>query len=488
MDSTDQEDEKKLIKSKESVAKLKRVVVLAIGGGGSRVVVDLINKSRKLLEVTDSIYFLDTMADSERKSMTPDRISDSVGPQLLFVDKHSERELVADGRIPVTFIEYGGGRGTGRDFVRSEICANEYLIPKELKGGRIPDGESRISEEDRANITRMWEDLRYHNIILFAHSLGGGTGGGSAPVIARKIKEWMQDPDLRKFIQNTTLISLCFLASKEESPALNANSVRNLMEISKYVDIVLLFSNTQLEHYTDMTRHLFTNQAEGLEDVKNLQICRVFDILLSSKHDFNDFRNIITDSATTNIVVPYLSMKNERIPPLSEIDALNFPMAPVCEGTLIKAMPLFIGTDPRMSPSFVSNSSDGSSQRGFFDNTENYKQLIIGKLKPRMRDISFGELESIFDEEYRRMDTLVLTTCAVNLMENLGKDNINISLTMDLWQTKIAEGAQYWAPKLTNRDLDSEDIKNGILQWHREYLDRFEKRIETFNRKGGVKP
>ena len=178
-------------------------------------------------------------------------------------------------------------------------------------------------------------------------------------------------------------------------------------------------------------------------------------------------------------------MKNERIPPLSEIDALKYPMAPVHEDTLIKAMPLFIGNDMRMNPSFAHQSSGGSN-RGFFDNTENYKQWIIGKLKPRIKDISFGELEPIFDEKHYRLDTLVLAACAVDLTENLGHNNMNIELTMDFWQTKIGEGARYWRPKLLNKDLGAEDIKNEVLQWHKEYLDKFEKRIKEFNQKGGM--
>jgi hypothetical protein len=469
--------------SERPTAELKKLMVLAIGTGGSTITVDLINKSRKLLEVADSIYFLDTDANPRLK--IPDKIDSSIKSRLGFIYKLSDREDLADnGKIPVTFIEYGGGRGAGRDFIRSEICATEFLIPEKYKEG-ISGDELKISEEDKSSIMKMWEDLRYHNIILLVHTLGGGTGGGSAPIIAKEIKERMRNSDIRTFIQNTTVISLCFLASRAENPLLNANSIRNLKEISQYVDIVLLFSNTKLEEYIEITRHLFVDELDGLEKIKNFHICRVLDILLSSSHDFNDIRNIITDPGTTNIVVPYLSMKSERIPPLSEIDALKYPMVPVCEDTLIKAMPLFIGADQRMDPSFAHQGNSGP-YRAFFDNTENYKQWIVGKLKPRIRDISFGELESIFDEDYHRLDTLVLAACAANLSENLGEGNVNVDLTMDFWQTKIGEGSRYWHPKLLNKDLKAEDIRNEVLQWHIEYLKKFEKRIEEFNQRGGV--
>lgn len=464
-------------------AELKKLMILAIGTGGSRIAVDLINKSKKLLEVTHSIYFLDTDANPRLK--IPDKIDGSIGPRLKFIYKPGDREDGDNGgKLPVTFIEYGGGRGAGRDFIRSEICANEFLIPEKFKES-VSGDELKISEEDKFNIMRMWEDLRYHNIILLIHTLGGGTGGGSAPIIAKEIKDRMQKSDLRTFIQNMTVISLCFLASKEETPLLNANSIRNLMKISQCVDIVLLFSNTRLEDYVEMTRDLFTDELEGLQEIKNFHVCRILDILLSSTHDFNDFRNIITDPGTTNIVIPYISMKNERIPPLSEIDALRYPMSPVREGTLIKAMPLFIGSDERMKPSFV-HQSKYERGGGFFDNTENYKKWIMGKLRPRMRDISFGELEPIFDKDYHRLDTLILTACVADLSENLGENNVNMDLTIDFWQTKIGEGARYWHPKLTNKDYGAENIRNEVLQWHREYLEKFERRIEDFNRRGGM--
>ncbi|MGD2249516.1 MAG: hypothetical protein PVF58_14010 [Candidatus Methanofastidiosia archaeon] len=466
---------------KRPTAELRKLLLLAIGTGGSKITVDLINKSKKLCEKADSIYFLDT--DANPRLTIPDKIKESVKSKLDFIYKPSDREETNEENIPVTFIEYGGGRGAGRDFVRSEICATEFLIPSELKEG-ISGDELKISDEDKSNIINMWDDLDLHNIIILVHTLGGGTGGGSAPIIAREIKNRLQGQNLRRFVQNTTVISLCFLASKSETPLLNANSVRNLMEISKHVDIVLLFSNTNLAEYTEKTRHLFGDELKGLQDIKNLHVCRVLDILLSSNHDFNDFRNIITEPGVTNIVLPHISMKNERIPPLSEIDALKYPMAKIFESTLIKAMPLFIGSDPRMSSSFAQHSSE--YHRGFFDNTENYKQWIVGKLKPRMQDIAFGELEPIFDEECNRLDTLILTACAVDLSENLGKNNINLEQTVDFWRTKIGEGSRYWRPKLSDPDLDAEDIKDDVVEWHEEYLEKFEKRIEEFNKKGGM--
>jgi hypothetical protein len=464
-------------------AELKKLMILAIGTGGSKIAVDLINKSRRLLEAAYSIYFLDTDANPRLK--IPEKIDRSIEPRLKFIYKPGDRvDENNGGKIPVTFIEYGGGRGAGRDFIRSEICANEFLIPEKEKESPSGD-ELKISEEDKSNIMRMWEDLGYHNIILLIHTLGGGTGGGSAPIIAKKIKELMQKSDLRTFIQNMTVISLCFLASKEENPLLNANSIRNLMEISQYVDIVLLFSNTKLDDYVEITRDLFIDELEGLQEIKNFHVCRILDILLSSSHDFNDFRNIITEPGVTNIVIPYISMKSERIPPLAEIDALRYPMSPVREGTLIKAMPLFIGSDERMKPSFA-HKSKYERGGGFFDNIENYKKWIMGKLRPLMKDISFGELESIFDKDYHRLDTLILTACVADLSENLGENNANINLTMDFWQTKIGEGARYWRPRLTNEDYSAENIRDEVLQWHRGYLERFEERIEDFNQRGGM--
>jgi hypothetical protein len=477
--------EKKTVNERESerpTAELKRVLVLAIGTGGSTILVDLINKSRKLCDAANSIYFLDT--DANPRLTIPDRIDNSVKSGLALIYKPADREEVSDnGKVPVTFVEYGGGRGAGRDFVRSEICATEFLIPSELEEG-TPGDELKISEEDKLNIGKMWEDLRLHNIIILIHTLGGGTGGGSAPIIAQEVKRRLQSSDLRQFVQNTTVISVCFLASKWETPLLNANSIRNLMEISKHVDIVLLFSNTKLGDYVEKTRHMFADELEGFQNIKNFHVCRVLDILLSSSHDFNDFRNIITESGVTNIVVPSISMKSERIPPLSEIDALKYPMAHVCEGTLIRAMPLFIGSDHRMRPSFVHQSNEHLG--GFFDSTENYKQWIVGKLKPRIKDISFGELEPIFDENYSRLDALVLTACAIDLSENLGENNANLDQTIDFWQTKIGEGALYWHPKLANPDLNAKGIRNDVIQWHKKYLEKFERKIEEFNQIGGV--
>ena len=473
MNMTEKESDRFAVKSK-------KMMILAIGTGGSTVTVDLINKSRKLLKMADSIYFLDT--DANPRLTIPDRIDSSIKSKLTLIFRRSDRVEVADDeRVPVTFIEYGGGRGTGRDFIRSEICATEFLITGKF-GESVLKDEQRIYEEDKSNIMKMWEDLYYHDIILLVHTLGGGTGGGSTPIIAREIKERKQKPVVGTSIQNATVISLCFLASKIENPLYIANSIRNLMEISKYVDIVLLFSNTKLWEYTEKTRYMFADELEGFQNIMNFHICRVLDILLSSEHDFNDFRNIITDPGVSNIMVPFISMKNERIPPLSLLDALKYPMASVCEGTLIKAVPLFIGDNPGMNPSFAHRSKH-KYQEGFFDNTESYKQWIIGNLRPQIRDISLEELESIFDNDYNRLDTLILATCAADLSENLGKNNSNIDSAIDFWQIKIAEGARYWLPKLLNKDLNAENIKDELLQWYAEYLRKFERKIEEFNRK-----
>lgn len=164
------------------------------------------------------------------------------------------------------------------------------------------------------------------------------------------------------------------------------------------------------------------------------------------------------------------------------MDALKYPMASVCKGTLTKVMPLFIGDNPGMNPFFVHRSRH-EYQGGFFDNTESYKKWIIGNLRPRIRDIPFRELESIFDGDYNRLDTLILAACAADLSENLGENNVNVDLAIDFWQTKIAEGARYWHQKLKNPELNAEDIRNDVIRWHAEYLKKFEKKIEDFNRK-----
>lgn len=159
----------------------------------------------------------------------------------------------AGGKIADAILDYE--RANDLDFVADMIAVNtasadllglrnvpsdrQLLIGQSaVKGhGAGADNElgAELAREDLSEIVGAWNDVPMSRVdaVLIVAALGGGTGSGGAPVIARRLGELLSEP----------VYGLGILPSADEGGIYNLNAARSLQTFVREVDNLLLFDN-----------------------------------------------------------------------------------------------------------------------------------------------------------------------------------------------------------------------------------------------------
>ena len=159
----------------------------------------------------------------------------------------------AGGKILDKFIEYD--QRTGSSIVRSAVAVN--TAKADLMGlenvpqdSRVLIGQSRvkghgvgadnelgaeIAEEDRDEIMGAIDSIPVHEIdaFLIIAGLGGGTGSGGAPVLAKHLKRIYTEP----------VYGLGILPGSDEGGIYTLNAARSFQTFVREVDNLLVFDN-----------------------------------------------------------------------------------------------------------------------------------------------------------------------------------------------------------------------------------------------------
>ncbi len=159
----------------------------------------------------------------------------------------------AGGKIVDRFIEYD--RQTGSGHVRAALAVNTAKadlmglshIPEEnriligqarVKGHGVgADNElgSQIAEEDINEIQNAIDQVPVHEVdaFLIVAGLGGGTGSGGAPVLAKHLKRIYTEP----------VYGLGVLPGSDEGGIYTLNAARSFQTVVQEVDNLLVFDN-----------------------------------------------------------------------------------------------------------------------------------------------------------------------------------------------------------------------------------------------------
>ncbi|MFB6132535.1 MAG: tubulin/FtsZ family protein [Halanaeroarchaeum sp.] len=159
----------------------------------------------------------------------------------------------AGGKVLDEFLEYD--RKTGSGIVRAAVAVN--TAKADLMGlERVPEenrvliGQSRvkghgvgadnelgaeIAEEDIGEIQGSIDNIPVHEVdaFLLISALGGGTGSGGAPVIAKHLKRIYTEP----------VYGLGILPGKDEGGIYTLNAARSFQTFVHEVDNLLVFDN-----------------------------------------------------------------------------------------------------------------------------------------------------------------------------------------------------------------------------------------------------
>ncbi|OYR74880.1 tubulin/FtsZ family protein [Halorubrum ezzemoulense] len=207
----------------------------------------------------------------------------------------------AGGKVVDEFLAYDAQ--TGADIVRGAIAVN--TAKADLNGiDRLPEdrriliGQSRVkghgvgadnelgaevAEEDIDEIQGALDSVPVHEIdaFLVVAGLGGGTGSGGAPVIAKNLKRIYTEP----------VYGLGILPGSDEGGIYTLNAARSLKTFVDEVDNLMLFDN-------DAWRSSGESVGEGFDAI-NRELVQRFGVLFSAGEitEGSDVAESVVDSS-----------------------------------------------------------------------------------------------------------------------------------------------------------------------------------------------
>ncbi len=204
----------------------------------------------------------------------------------------------AGGRVADAFVELA--KKTGQNFVIRALAINtarsdlmgiknipmddRVLVGESLtKGHGIgADNElgAQVATDEVYTIQSEIDKRGTHQVdaFLIVAGLGGGTGSGGAPVLARRLKKLYEEP----------VYGLGILPSKDEGSLYSLNAARSLVTFVNEVDNLFLFDNDAWKKGGESVK-------EAFEDI-NEEIVRRFGILFGAG-EANEVGQMVVDAA-----------------------------------------------------------------------------------------------------------------------------------------------------------------------------------------------
>ncbi|MBR3951332.1 MAG: cell division protein FtsZ [Bacteroidaceae bacterium] len=200
---------------------------------------------------------------------------------------------------------------------KSGIPTQLLLGPTVTKGGGAgnkPDVARAAAEESEEDIKALLSNDPKPNMVFVTAGMGGGTGTGAAPVVARVAKELG--------ILTVGIVTLPFLF--EGLPKIK-KALSYIEEMRKHVDALLVINNERLrEIYPNLT---FMNAFSKADDILATAAGSIIEIIIEEGYvncDFRDVRTTLLDGGTAIISTGYGEGEN-RVTSAIE-DAIRSPL------------------------------------------------------------------------------------------------------------------------------------------------------------------
>lgn len=209
--------------------------------------------------------------------------------EITFVVCNTDKKAVENTDVPIKVV-IGNGRGAGND----------------------PKKAEKFAEDDIDKIEAIFDDDT--RMVFITAGMGGGTGTGAAPVVARVAKE--------RGLLTIGIVTIPFLfeGTKKIMKALEGAD-----EMSKYVDALLIINNERLvEIYPDLD---FFNAFGKADDTLSTAARSISEIITTTGYmnvDFEDVDRTLRGGGTAIISTGY-GEGEHRVTKAIE-DALNSPL------------------------------------------------------------------------------------------------------------------------------------------------------------------
>ncbi len=181
-----------------------------------------------------------------------------------------------------------------------------------LGAGNDPDRARQAAEESADDINTLFDDET--KMVFITAGMGGGTGTGAAPVVARLAKE--------RGLLTIGIVTIPFLFEGERKIV---KALDGADEMAKYVDALLVINNERLtEIYSDLD---FLNAFHKADDTLTTAARSIAEIITCEGHinlDFNDVNTALRNGGAAIISSGYGEGENRVTKAIN--DALNSPL------------------------------------------------------------------------------------------------------------------------------------------------------------------
>ena len=205
---------------------------------------------------------------------------------------------------------------TDRQALNNSPVPNRLLIgptvTKGLGAGNDPEKARQAAEESADEISALFDDET--KMVFITAGMGGGTGTGAAPVVARLARE--------RGLLTVGIVTIPFLFEGEKKIL---KALDGAEEMSKYVDSLLVVNNEQLtEIYPDLD---WLNAFGKADDTLSNAARSISELITCPGHinlDFNDVERTLRDGGAAIISTGY--GEGEHRVSRAIDDALNSPL------------------------------------------------------------------------------------------------------------------------------------------------------------------
>ena len=176
---------------------------------------------------------------------------------------------------------------------RSPIPVKIQLGKEGLGAGNKPDRAKAAAEESIEDIKNMLNDGC--RMVFITAGMGGGTGTGAAPIIAKTAKDMG--------ILTVGIVTIPFLF---EGPKKIDQALDGVEEIGKHVDALLVINNERLRDvYSDLSVMNAFGKADDTLSVAAKSISEIITLAGEVNLDFNDVKTVLKDGGVAIMSTGY---------------------------------------------------------------------------------------------------------------------------------------------------------------------------------------
>ena len=334
----------------------------------------------------------------------------------------------------VNNIEYIAINTDAKALNKSKATTRIPIGAKLTKGrgaGNKPEIGQRSAEENRDEIETH---LKGADMIFITAGMGGGTGTGAAPVVAKIAKEMD--------ILTVAVVTKPFLFEREQKMA---QAERGIAELRKYVDSLIVIPNERL--LVGLDKPLTMMQSFALsDDVLKTGVKSISDLIVEEGYinlDFADVSTIMKDAGYAHMAIGHGTGKDKAR------DAANAVISsPLLETSISGAKRLLINI--AMSEDILSSDVDAATKM-ITDTAAEGVEFIFGTaFKEDMQDeMTITVIAAGFDD--------VDSPAATSIEESNPEDDI-IPIDNPLIDGLGFGGPSTQRPSTSNQDYDLDDI------------------------------